>query len=162
RPMKPSFPTPEKPAAPRLEPVARVETARPRSFRHRLTVRFYTTMKPHRIFPLSVQVAPGESPGSRTGGGGGTIPAVIADALVAPPTQIFDFSKPDAPAVFAVTPVAKGRLKGARVEIQQGKSIQPIQLRMRTRTQRLTRILALLTVLLPCLIVYFTQINFLQ
>ncbi len=119
----------------------------------RVVAKFYRRMKPQRVFPLVVELQ------GTAGGSGGPvfIHPFIPGAHVIPAEQSLDPAAAKSKATFYVTPHAKGALRGARLDVfQQGRLVQEIPLAMRTATQRLTWVLALLTVLVPAFLLYFT------
>jgi hypothetical protein len=154
-PPPPAKDKPEKVPAARREP-----PRKPLAQDYDLRLRFYTTMRPQRVYPLAVEV-PGAAPGRAAEAPTGVlvlIRPVISGAVVVPATQPLDVSRPGARVTFDVTPVARGRLPGARVEVlRDGRPVQELRLRMRATTQRMTWIFLLLTVLLPILLMYFTR-----
>jgi hypothetical protein len=89
-----------------------------------------------------------------------TVRPLIPGAQVTPAELPLDPRTPAAKATFYVTPVARGRLGEARVQlVSQGRSVQEVPLKMRSVTQRLTWVLAALTVLVPILLVNLTKFN---
>lgn len=122
-----------------------------------LKVRHYCLMRTQRVHPLTVavNVPRGAAPLPST-------PVVIRPitpgAVVTPVEQTLDAAQPGAVAVFQVTPVARGRLPEARVEIhQQGRLADHVRLRMKSTTRRCTRVMLLLTILVPILLLLFTH-----
>jgi hypothetical protein len=126
-----------------------------------LRVRFYRRMKPQRVYPLAVEV-----------GGAGAVPLgqqpvtlrpIVPGALVVPADHRAEALRPGERYTFFVTPLARGRLPEPRLEVvQPGRPAQPIPLRMKGVTQRLTWLLLALTILVPLGIVYITRIAPLQ
>ena len=119
----------------------------------RVVAKFYRRMKPQRVFPLVVELQ------GTAGGSSGPvfIHPFIPGAHVVPAEQTLDPAASKSKATFYVTPHAKGTLRGARLDVfHQGRLVQELPLTMRTATQRLTWVLALLTVLVPALLLYFT------
>jgi hypothetical protein len=114
-----------------------------------MVVRYYSRMRLHRVYPLSVEVS------RSTGGAAGlstpvTVRPLVAGAIVVPPERKLDAGQPGAKVEFQVTALAKGRLRGALVEIHQpGQVVQAIPLRVKGTTQMMTLLLALLTILIP-------------
>lgn len=83
---------------------------------------------------------------------------IIPGALVTPLERLLDVGSPQARAAFHVTPLARGRLTGARVEVLNvGQVIHEIPLPMKSVSQRLTWVLAALTILAPGFLLYFTK-----
>jgi hypothetical protein len=114
-------------------------------------VRFYSKMNLQRVYPLVVEVprASGKAaPASSVDPV--VVRPVIPGAFVVPAEQRLDVSKPGAQVTFQVTPLARGRLPGARLELHQpGQAVQTLPLGMKTVTQRMTWVLLALTFLLP-------------
>jgi hypothetical protein len=116
-------------------------------------------MRPRRVYPLVVEVPRGQGavPLEAPTGVFATLRAVVPGAVVAPAEQSLEVSRPGARATFYVTPVARGRLPEARVEIrQEGRPVQEIRTPMAARTQRLAWALLLLALVLPALLVHWT------
>jgi hypothetical protein len=115
-----------------------------------LQFRYFRVMKPHRIFALTVEV-----PGSKKSDGtsGGTvliIRPVIAGAQVVPAEQRLDTSEAGNQITFHVTPLARGRLSQARVEVfAPGQAPQQVLVPMKVKTQRLAWLLLVLAFVLP-------------
>lgn len=140
---KPKLGTPRKdPGTPRS----------PRGLERLLKVRFYCSMRPQRVYPLTVQVQ--DPHGSKAAASAPVVlRPIIPGALVTPSEQKVDVSVPGAGATFHITPLACGRLPDARVEIHhQGQTPEQVRLRMKAKTQRRTWILLALTLLLPFLL----------
>jgi hypothetical protein len=143
--MKEPLPPKAKATAPRKDPPA----ARPSSrFERQLRVRFYCSMRAQRVHSLLVEV---QQP--REGSGASTpvvVRPVIPGALVAPAEQTLDAGQPNPQARFQVTPLARGRLPEARVEVyQHGRLADQVRLRMKAFTPRRTWVLLLLAILVP-------------
>lgn len=154
--MKPPGPA-KKPTPPR--PEATVTQREPKGKDYPLSIRFHRQMKPQRVYPLVVEVARGPK-GSPASGEARTtlvLRPVISGAHVVPVEQKLNASKPGERATFYVTPLARGRLSYARLEVvHQGQVVEKIHLTMRGTTQRLTWVLALLTFLIPWFLLYVT------
>jgi hypothetical protein len=114
-------------------------------------------MKPQEVFPLTVQVREGAA-AVLANAGSLTIKPSIPGALVEPREQVLDATQPKNSVTFQVAPVAKGKLPNASVKVfQQNHWVQDIALGMKSKTQRLTWLLALLTLALPPLVTYYTR-----
>lgn len=119
----------------------------------RVVARYSRRMKPQRVYKLVVELQ-----------GAGTSAAapvfvhpIIPGALVTPAELTLDPMVTGSKATFHITPLARGTLRGARLDIfHQGKLVQEIALGMRCVTQRLTWVLAVLTILVPAFLLYFT------
>jgi hypothetical protein len=123
-----------------------------------LKVRFYSRMKPRRIYPLVVEAQPAGPEAAARGSTVAVLRPVIPGALVAPPEQPLDVGQLNARATFYVTPLARGSLRDARVELHQhGKKTDQVGLSMRATTQRTTWLLLALTILIPWLVYHYTQ-----
>jgi hypothetical protein len=123
--------------------------------RHRFSVRFYRRMRLKGVYPAVVwaRTLEGKPGGHRPV----ALRAVVPGALVTPAEQSLNLGDPRAAATFYVTPLARGRLPDARIEIHhQGSVLQTIRLPMRATTQRLTWVLAFLTLGLPAFFLYTT------
>src|SRR5205085_1345221 len=108
-----------------------------------IQVRYYRRMRPNRVYPVVV---------SWQSSGRAAEPVVVrlvmAGAQVVPAEQPLAGAEADGRATFYVTPLAKGQLRGERLEVlQDGKKVQEIKLPCKVTTQRLTWFFLLLTVL---------------
>src|SRR5207245_3768708 len=114
----------------------------------RLGIRFYRRMKLNRVYPLSVQVPAAAWGRASLASVPVRIRPLIPGAHVVPAEAELDLARPNAAVSFYVTPLAKGRLAGARVEVhQQGLLAQEVSLPMKSVTQRLTWVLLALTII---------------
>src|SRR5262245_38345424 len=105
-------------------------------------VSYYRRMRPHKVYPFVVSLAGGAAAAPVT------LRLVVGGAQVVPFEQTLEPGNPDARATFYVTPLAKGQLRGERLEVLQGGAkVQEIRLPCKVTTQRLTWVLLLLTVL---------------
>ena len=78
---------------------------------------------------------------------------IMAGAQVVPAEQTLDPSDGDAKVTFYVTPLAKGWLRGERVEVlQNGRKVGELRTAAKVTTQRLTLALLVLTFLVPWLL----------
>jgi hypothetical protein len=134
------------------EPLPR-NPATARSREAALAVHFYRRMKLQRVHKLVVQQA-----ASPLASMPFIVRPIIPGALVTPVECPLDTSNPKARATFHVTPLARGRLSGARLEVLNlGQVVHEVPLRMKSVTQRATWVLAALTILVPALMLYFTR-----
>ena len=114
-----------------------------------LLFRYHTIMKPQRVGTLVVEV-PRSKHDSAGPGGVVVVRPVIAGAQVVPPEQRFDTSEPGNQVTFHVTPLARGKLPRARVEVYSaGRAPQSVPVPMKAKTQRLAWLLLALALLLP-------------
>jgi hypothetical protein len=122
-----------------------------------LCVRYYRLMKPHRVSTVEVywKKAPkplGEARGEVT------LRLIVAGAQVLPSEQTMSAARPDAKAVFYVTPLAKGWLRNEKLEIlSQGRKIQEIPMATKVVSQRLTWFLLFCTFFVPWFISEFLK-----
>ncbi len=146
--MKQPVHAPGKPAAPRQGPPQAA-----------LRVRYYRRMRPQRVYPLVVDVVSTGGPAVPLGAQAMTIRPAIPGALVVPAEHRAEALRAGERFTFFVTPLARGRLPEPRVELlQPGRPAQPIPMRMRSVSQRLTWILLALTILVPAGIIYATRV----
>jgi hypothetical protein len=114
----------------------------------RLLVRYYRRMRPQRVYTLEVSNA--KAAEGRVAGTIVLVRPIIPGAHVAPAESEMNLAQPNARASFYVTPLAKGSLPHAQVEVrQQGRTLQTIPVGMRAATQRRTWLLLALAFLLP-------------
>ncbi|MCI0681641.1 MAG: hypothetical protein L0Y71_06025 [Gemmataceae bacterium] len=110
-------------------------------------VSYYRRMKMQRVYPFVVRWRRGAAPapGERV-----TLRLLLAGAQVLPSEQTLDAGNPAAQATFFVTPLARGWLRGQRLEIvHHGRKVQELPLASKACTHRLTWALLLLTLLAP-------------
>lgn len=137
-----SIPAIERPAPARVREAPAGET------RLQVFVRYYRRMRLQRVYALMVTVSPVSRDGEGGTAGSVVLRPFIPGALVTPSqVEVRGFSQ-GRTATFQVTPLGRGKLHNARVEVyQQGQLVQEIPLAMRSVTQRMTWVLAALTVL---------------
>jgi hypothetical protein len=105
-------------------------------------VRYYRRMRPNRVYPVVVSWRE-----SGRGPGPVVVRLLMAGAQVVPAEQTLDPANPDDRATFYVTPLARGWLRGERLEVlQNGRKVQEIRLPCKVTTQWLTWVLLLLTI----------------
>jgi hypothetical protein len=122
----------------------------------RLLVRYSARMKLRRLYPLSVGWKPVKgaavdalSPGSVAL----VVRPIIPGALVVPAEQTIDPTRPEHPAMFSVTLLGRGRMRGASVEVlQKGRKVQELPLHLKTGGSFLLRALVVLTLVVPLLL----------
>lgn len=109
-------------------------------------VRYYRRMKPQRIYAFVVEVK--NAPAAFVAR------PVLPGAIVTPTEGTLDAGR----VTFHVTPLARGRLAGARVEFWHGgRVVQSVALPARVVTQRLTWLLAFLALFVPAFLLYVTS-----
>jgi hypothetical protein len=160
--MTPPPPGREKPPLQRAAPPARLDSGSSHQKSLPLRFRYYFVMRLQKVFPLTVE-APDRTTPEALAVGALTVRPIIPGALVVPAEQTLDLTKPNSKADFQVTPLARGRLRGASVRVsQQGKPLGEVHLGMKGASQRLTWFLAVMTLLFPWWLVHVTQTNPLQ
>jgi hypothetical protein len=115
-----------------------------------LSVRYWKRMRPNKVYPVVVS----------SQGRGETAPVtvrvIMAGAQVVPAEQTLNPGLPGEKVTFYVTPLARGSLRGERVEIlQDGQKIQELRIPCKVCTQKPTLIWLLFTFLLPWLLIHF-------
>jgi hypothetical protein len=157
--MKTSEPVTEKKLAGRGETTPASRTAAATSASCPVVIRFYGTMKPNRVYPLTVQisskgkaaVAPPDTPPL-------VVRPIIPGAVVTPLEQKLDPTRKGNEVVFQVISLAKGPYRGARVEVYApGQDVQTIRVGMRAKTQRMTWVLLALTIGVTWALLYFCK-----
>jgi len=139
---------------------ARRDPAPPRGQEYDLSVRYYCTMKPRRVYPLVVQVLHrrGAVPADGPTGVQVALRPIVPGAVVVPAELPLDVSRPGARATFQVTPLALGRLPEARVQVfHDGRQVQEINTPMRGKWQLLTWLLLLLALVVPPVLIHWTR-----
>jgi hypothetical protein len=129
-------------AATERNPGSARESSRPSAL-PQVKIRYYRRMRPNRVYPFVVSWKGGRGSGDPV-----TVRLVIGGAQVVPAEQSLDPTRSDDRATFYVTPLAKGMLRGERLEVvQDGEKVQEIRLPCKVTTQRLTWVLLLLTII---------------
>jgi hypothetical protein len=157
--MNKPVPSPRIPVtAPREPATVRHDAAPAKSATFQLNVRFYRVMKPQRVYPLVVEL-PRASAKPVAGQAPLIVKPVIAGAVVAPAEQALDLNPAGSSMTFQVTPLVRGRMHGAHIEVcQQGRPVESMPLKMKAKTQRLTWLLLLATFVVPGVLLYYTSI----
>lgn len=122
-----------------------------------LQVRYYRRMSSRRVYGVSVSWP--KSKDERRAPAGTppvTVRLLMAGAQVVPSEQTLDPADPGAKATFYVTPLAKGWLRGERLEILVGgRKVQEVALPAKVGSQRATCVLLLLALLVPWLLLSY-------
>jgi hypothetical protein len=149
--------TPGEPIPVLQEPApSREVSRRAEGLTHEVVVNYYRRMKMNRVFPLAVELL-SDKRASASSQSPVQIRPVVPGAHVTPALREVHLGNSNAVATFYVTPLARGRLRDARVGIfQDGRLLQEVKLPMKAVSQRMTWILLALTFLIPGLIRYFT------
>jgi len=115
-----------------------------------LVVRYMRRMKRQRVYAYEVRWR--ETSRAGMPGAPVTVRMVVAGAQVIPTERSLDPSRPHDRAIFYVTPLARGWLRGERLEVlADGRKVQEIPLPSKVVSQRLTWVLLLLTFVVPWL-----------
>jgi hypothetical protein len=115
-----------------------------------LTVRYWKKMRPNKVYPVVVSTK------GRLDIGALTLRVVVAGAQVVPAEQPFDPANPSEKVTFYVTPLAKGPLRGERLEVlKDGVKIQEFRMPSRVCTQRPTLFWLCLSLLIPWLLMHY-------
>jgi hypothetical protein len=146
------------------DPIPVLQEAPPREFPRRaegtsyqVIVNYFRRMRLNRVFPMVVELKPIMDKQAMTSPSPVQIRPVVPGALLTPDQREVQPGKMDTACTFYVTPLARGRLRDARLRLyQDGRVIQEVQLPMKGVRQRLTWVLLALTILLPCMLHYFT------
>jgi hypothetical protein len=121
-----------------------------------LSVRYYRLMKPQRVSTAEVSWKKARKSGELRGEV--TVRLIVAGAQVVPSEQTMNVARPDAKAVFYVTPLARGWLRNEKLEvISQGRKVQEIPLATKVVSQRLTWFLLFCTFFVPWFISEFIK-----
>ena len=124
-----------------------------------LRIHYFRRMKPNRVYPWTVSW-----PSAAKADQDLTLRLLIAGAQVVPAEQTLRAGDSKAQVVFHVTPIAKGWLKGQRLEVLAGgRKIQEIPLASKVISQRRTLVLFFLAFFVPFIIwnyFHFTLIQF--
>jgi hypothetical protein len=115
-----------------------------------LKVTYYRRMKRQRVYAVTAAWYNPDKRRPPPGTGPVVVRLLMAGAQVIPSEQPLDPAKPDAKAVFYVTPLARGWLRNECMEVLVGgRKVQEMPLRSKVTTQRMTWVLLLLTFLVP-------------
>jgi hypothetical protein len=117
-----------------------------------LRIRYYGVMRPQRVYSLVVEV---DDPLQADGGKGGVVVVrpVIAGAQVVPAEQRLDVSTRGNQITFHVTPLARGKLPEARLDVfSPGQPVQEAALPLKVKSGRLALILLVLAFVMPFLL----------
>jgi hypothetical protein len=113
-----------------------------------LVVSYMRRMKPQRVYSIDVRWQHAAKPAVSSSSV--VVRLVMAGAQVVPSERTMDPGRPKERAQFYVTPLARGWLRGERLEVLvDGRKVQEIRLPSKAVSQRATWALLLLTILLP-------------
>jgi hypothetical protein len=119
-----------------------------------LRVKYHSRMRLQRLYPVEVrwntrERAPETAPSI-------TVRLIMAGAQVVPTEHTMTPAHPENPAIFYVTPLARGSLRHEKLEILSGgKKVQEIPLNARVVSQKTTYILLALAFLVPWFLVNY-------
>jgi len=122
-----------------------------------LQVRYYRRMHRQRVYAVTVSWHNKDERRPPAGTGPVLLRLLMAGAQVVPSEQPLDPARRDARATFYVTPLARGWLRGERLEVLvDGRKVQEMPLMVNVSSQKMTWVLLALTILVPwCLLTYF-------
>ncbi len=119
-----------------------------------MRVRYYRQLKPQRVHTAEVSWQHSAEPAR----GEITVRLLAAGAQVVPSELTMDCSKPDAKAVFYVTPLARGWLRNEKLEVlAHHRKVQEIPMASKVVGQKLTWLLLILTFFVPWFITEFVK-----
>lgn len=129
-----------------------------------LVVRYASRMRPNRVYPVTVTWKSANKKSSLPEEDDPYIVRlVMAGAQVVPSERTLDPTDAKDKAVFFVTPLAKGWLRGERLEVlYQREKVQEISLPAKVITQRFTWFLFWLMILIPLGLIWLQQIEILN
>jgi hypothetical protein len=115
-----------------------------------LRVRYYRRMHLQRVYGVTVSWHHRDARRPAASGHSVLLRLLMAGAQVVPSEQPLDPANVDAHGTFYVTPLARGWLRGERLEVLvDGRKVQEIPLATNVTSQRMTWVLLMLTVLVP-------------
>jgi hypothetical protein len=124
-----------------------------------VVVDYYSRMRQQRVYPLVVRWGKDERPASADSSPVVVRP-LVPGALVVPAEMNLDPREAAAEAAFQVTPLARGRLNAASIEVQhQGRQLDSIPLRILVPHRRLAWTLLILAFLVPWILWQITGKN---
>jgi hypothetical protein len=133
------------PAPTRGSPPARTGPSLPS-----LKVVYYRRMKRQLVYAVTASWYNPEKRKPPAGAGPVVLRLLMAGAQVVPSEQPLDPAKPDARAVFYLTPLARGWMRHECMEVLiDGRKVQEMPLKSKVTTQRMTWVLLVLTFLVP-------------
>jgi hypothetical protein len=126
-----------------------------------VVVRYTGTMRLNRVYPLTVQIpSKGKGQAAPPGTPPLTVRPILPGAVVTPPEQKLDPTRPGSEVVFQVISLAKGPYRGARVQVEgPGQAPQEIRVGMRAKTQRMTWVLLALTIGVTWALLYYCKLH---
>jgi hypothetical protein len=140
------------------KPAKKATASRPGDLGPQLQIRYWKVMKPQRVYALVVTVPArgkkgGEAEEEPARGGLVVVRPVIPGAQVVPAEQRYEVA-PGNQITFQVTPLARGRLPRARLEVfAPGQPPEIIPLPMKAKTHRLALVLLFLAWAIPTFLV---------
>lgn len=137
---------------------ARPPVKRPENTLAPLRIVYYRRMRDRHVYTFKITWSNKEGVRPPAGARPVTLRLLMAGAQVVPSEQALDPAKPDASVSFHVTPLAKGHLRGERLEVLiDDRKVQEVRLRSRVTSQRATLALLLLTFLVPWFLLHYCK-----
>ncbi|MBM4067569.1 MAG: hypothetical protein FJ271_01285 [Planctomycetes bacterium] len=142
---------------------ARPMPKRPENTLSPLRIVYYRRMRLQHVYTFKISWSGKEGVRPPAGARPVTLRLLMAGAQVVPSEQMLDPAKPDASASFHVTPLAKGHLRGERLEVLiDDRKVQEVRLRSSVTSQRLTFVLLALTFLVPWFLLHYCKYSVLR
>lgn len=146
------------PPRPRPAPAGERAPARPGNTLAPLRVSYYKRMHRQHVYTVTVGWSNKEAVRPPAGAKPVTLRLLMAGAQVVPSEQTLDPNKPDASVNFFVTPLARGHLRGERLEVLVGdRKVQEVPLPAKVVSQRFTLFLLALTFLVPWFLLHYCK-----
>lgn len=151
------------PLSPQPRPAAaRPAAQRPENTLPPLQIVYYRRMRCQHVYTFKVSWSNQERGRPPAGARPLTLRLLMAGAQVVPSENTLDPAKPDAAVSFYITPLAKGHLRGERLEVLlDDRKVQEVRLHSRVPSQRLTLALLVLTFLVPWFLLHYCKYSML-
>jgi hypothetical protein len=148
-------PTPAQAAPAAVAALPGAATGKPQ---HQFVIRYRRRMKHQRVYPLVVELRSADGKPTPPAADSVLVRAIVPGAYVSPAEQEMSARATNNRVTFYVTPLARGRLKEARVAVLQGgRTLQEVWTPMKSVTQRKTWWLLLLSFVVPLVLWYVTM-----
>ncbi len=148
-------------SAPPRPAAAHTVPKRPENTLSPLRIVYYRRMRLQHVYTFKIGWS-GKETRPPAGAKPVTLRLLMAGAQVIPAEQTLDPAKPDASVSFHVTPLAKGHLRGERLEVLiDDRKVQEVRLRSSVTSQRLTLVLLALTFLVPWFLLHYCKYSML-
>lgn len=137
---------------------ARQAPKRPENALAPLRIVYYRRMHRQHVYTISVGWSNKDRARPPAGAKPVTLRLLMAGAQVVPSEQVLDPAKPDAKVSFYVTPLARGHMRGERLEVlMDDRKVQEVPLRCKVTSQRTTLLLLFMTFLVPWLLLQYCK-----